>query len=309
MITRDVVHVTLPCLEEGYPGYSRGMNEMTRKAKLWSYGVAYVSLGVGAGVSVAGNIADTHRIAADSGRTPDGLDIFIAGFWPAAVLLVIEMFVSRLWPRTLGAQLIRWSASLVFGFIAAFMSWIHLSDLLLSRAQPGTVATLGPLAIDGLAIMATALILAARSVRPAAGPVSDKPKRWVVGPDGESVVPADAPDESAPVPAVQPDGTWTQDSEATTPVDMSSESIWKRLDNELGASEPDLPVPVSPAPAGRVRVDNIPTEAHILINAWLTTPDSERPSGADVDKIIAGSLGRHPRTVRGWRKALEGALS
>lgn len=284
---------------------------MTRKGKLWSYGVAYVSLGVGAGVSVAGNIADTHRIAEDSGRTPDNLDIFIAGFWPAAVLLVIEMFVSRLWPKSFGAQTIRWSASITFGFIAAFMSWIHLSDLLLSRAQPETVATLGPLAIDGLAIMATALILAARGHRvdtPAPAPA----KRWVVGADGESVVPAPSASEG---PA-RPLSAWTQDNAPASPVDMPSVDIWARLDSELGApdSEPSapagaLPVPVSPAPGGRVRVDNIPDSARELILAWVSAPDSERPSWTDAEKIIAGDAGRHPRTVRGWRKALEGVLS
>lgn len=273
---------------------------MTRSAKLWSYGVAYLSLGIGAGVSVAGNIADTHRIAAGQGRTPDGLDLFIAGFWPAAVLLVIEMFVSRLWPRTRGAQAIRWGASMIFGFIAAFMSWIHLSDLLESRAQGPVVSALGPLAIDGLAIMATALILAARGHRVAASapaPVQDAPKRWVVGPDGESVVPA-------PVQDVQADGTWTQDSAPTSPVDMPSVDIWARLDSEHGATTPTLPVPVSPAPAGRVRPDSVPASAREAIEAWLSADPSARPSGADVDKIIAADTGKHVRTTRGWRKVI-----
>lgn len=252
---------------------------MTKRAKAWSYGVAYLSLAIGAGVSVAGNIADTHRISAGQGRTPDSLDIFIAGFWPGAVLLVIEMFVSRLWPQRRGPQAIRWGASLIFGFIAAFMSWIHLSDLLASRAQGSTVATLGPLAIDGLAIMATALILANRGHRVA------------------------TQDMAKPYVATAGDVRESEEAFASGVQDMASADIWSRLDRELDTDGPTLPVPVSPAPAG---VDKVPAEARLLLAGWMSTPEAERPAPGDVDRLVASHLDKTPRTARRWRDALKG---
>lgn len=131
----------------------------TKMSKVWAYGVAYASLALGSGVSIAGNIADTYRI---SGPATDTLDITLAAFWPAAVLLAIEMFVSTLWSPARGYQALRWIGSIGIGFMAMRVSWIHLNELLASRGQAADVATLGPLAIDGLAIMATALILSGR---------------------------------------------------------------------------------------------------------------------------------------------------
>lgn len=135
------------------------MNKIT---KLWTGGVAYVSLLVGSGVSIAGNVADTFRTRPDA---VDAVDIILAVFAPLAVLLVIEMYVSTLWPATRGAQVIRWVSTVVFGVVAAYVSWHHLSDLLLSRGQDKFVSWVEPLSIDGLAIMATALVLSSRRAR------------------------------------------------------------------------------------------------------------------------------------------------
>lgn len=135
------------------------MNKIT---KLWTGGVAYVSLLVGSGVSIAGNVADTFRTRPGA---VDAVDIVLAVFAPLAVLLVIEMFVSTLWPRTFGPQAIRWVSTVLFGAVAAYVSWHHLSDLLLSRGQDAFLSAVEPLGIDGLAIMATALVLSSRRAR------------------------------------------------------------------------------------------------------------------------------------------------
>jgi hypothetical protein len=95
----------------------------------------------------------------------DTVDIVLAVFAPCAVLLVIEMFVSRLWPRTLGPQTVRWVSTVIFGVVAAYVSWHHLSDLLSSRGQDRFLSSIEPLAIDGLAIMATALVLSSRRAK------------------------------------------------------------------------------------------------------------------------------------------------
>lgn len=135
---------------------------MNKATKFWTGAVAYVSLGVGSGVSIAGNVADTFRTRP---LGVDAVDVILAVFAPLAVLLVIEMFVSTLWPETWGPQVIRWVSTVLFGAVAGYVSWHHLSDLLLSRGQDPLLSRVEPLAIDGLAIMATALILSSRRAR------------------------------------------------------------------------------------------------------------------------------------------------
>ncbi len=132
---------------------------MTWIGKLWTGAVAYVSLLVGAGLSVAGNLADTYRTR---GADVDGLDKVMAAGWPILVILAIEMFVSPRWSERGMFQVWRWIGCLTVGGMAMVVSWTHLHDLMASRGQLPAVTVLGPLAIDGMAIMATGLILSTR---------------------------------------------------------------------------------------------------------------------------------------------------
>lgn len=132
---------------------------MTKFGKLWTGAVAYVSLLVGAGLSVAGNLADTYRTR---GADVDGLDKVMAAGWPILVLLAIEMFVSPRWSPSRMFQVWRWIGCLAVGGMAMIVSWTHLHDLLTNRNQLFIVSVVGPLAIDGMAIMATGLILSTR---------------------------------------------------------------------------------------------------------------------------------------------------
>lgn len=132
---------------------------MTKLGKLWTGAVAYVSLLVGAGLSVAGNLADTYRTR---GADIDNLDKVMAAGWPILVLLAIEMFVSPRWSPARMFQVWRWVGCLAVGGMAMVVSWTHLHDLMADRGQLFIVSVLGPLAIDGMAIMATGLILSTR---------------------------------------------------------------------------------------------------------------------------------------------------
>jgi len=133
---------------------------MNLPARIWTAAVAYIALAIGAGLSIAGNVADTFRTR---GNAVDTLDIVMAVSWPALVVLMVEMFVSARWTgQGVAMQILRWTGCLSIGAMAMRVSWVHLNDLMLSRGQAADVATLGPLAIDALAIMATALILSGR---------------------------------------------------------------------------------------------------------------------------------------------------
>jgi hypothetical protein len=157
-----------------YVCYSLGMtNEgvaMSLIGKLWTGAVAYVSLLAGAGLSIAGNVADTYRMR---GTATDALDVILAGAAPALVLLTVEMFVSPRWAPDRGFQALRWLGCGLIGSLAMLVSWVHLHDLLATRGQLEIVSVAWPFAIDGMAIMATGLILSTR-VRPVvSGPVPD----------------------------------------------------------------------------------------------------------------------------------------
>jgi len=279
---------------------------MSKLSTAWTGAVAYVSLLTGSGLSVAGNVADTFRTR---GEATDGLDIILAGAWPILVILTIEMFVSRRWAPSRGFQTLRWFGCLAIGNLAMLVSWLHLHDLMASRGQLPLVAMAGPLAIDGMAIMATGLILSTRG--------------RVAKPSTATFTPA----------AVHMDGdidlgdTWTQQGmdEATTReatlsrldaedeaslarLDASlSESGWlARLRGELDSPEPVSAVPVSPAPrSNEVKPESVPADAAELILAWMQG-GLYRPSAGDVDKLLASEFDREARTIRRWRYALKG---
>jgi len=132
---------------------------MNRIVKFWTASIAYVALALGAGASIMFNILDTMQ---RRGQSFDRWDLLMAILAPAMVVLMVEMFVSRLWSGDLGGQIIRWVATLAIGGVAMRVSWTHGHDFLASHGQTDDVAILWPLAIDSLAIMATALILAGR---------------------------------------------------------------------------------------------------------------------------------------------------
>jgi hypothetical protein len=134
---------------------------MTKIGKFWTDSIAYIALLVSAGLSLAGNVVDTYRIR---GAATDALDIWLAITWPGLVVLMVHVFVSARWiGLSRWMQALRWLGCLSVGAVAMRASWIHLHDLLASRGQVADVAMFGPLAIDFLAIMSTALILAGRT--------------------------------------------------------------------------------------------------------------------------------------------------
>jgi hypothetical protein len=268
-------------------------------------------------VSIAGNVADTYRISGQAGRNTDALDVIIAAFWPAAVLLAIEMFVSRLWPKSFPAQTVRWTATLGLGFVAAFMSWIHLSDLLASRGQPGTVASLGPLAIDGLAIMATALILANRGHKLDEAPAVDE-----AATDLDAYVAEVATDigrlqaevqdlRTGPV-ATEADVAESEAAfrgEGLSSVADEAQSYLARLNGQLdSATTPAHPLDARPAAVrAEVKAESVPGYAGNLIKAWAMADPDQRPRPGQVDQAVALACEVSPRQARRWRYALLGS--
>jgi len=275
--------------------------------KIWAHAIAYVALFLSAGLSIAGNVADTFRVR---GEATDILDVILAGAAPALVLLTVELFVSQLWSRSLGYQVLRWIGCMGIGALAMGVSWVHLNDLLSSRGQMDIVATAWPFAIDGMAIMATGLLLSTRgkgrpglaaAMSTAVSDVLDTfdpagPRTPYVATEEDARVSADI--MANPMDYVSPSSQEGRDAE---------DSVWQGLVGRLGGQgEPTLPAPVSPAPVGsnRVRPESVPAEAAALILTWLGAPADSRPTPGEADALVAGALGRHPRTARRWRDAV-----
>lgn len=292
---------------------------MTKLGKLWTGAVAYVSLGVGAGLSMAGNLADTYRTR---GAATDTLDEVMAIGWPALVILAIEMFVSPRWSAKTMFQVWRWVGCLAVGGMAMIVSWTHLHGLMASRGQLDIVAILGPLAIDGMAIMATGLILSTRTRGhgQAAASGQDVAKLWTPDManaanarwlDTDTGHPLDTPDlGDMDIPmATEPGQPWPEDMAKLASWTGGHERALDRLTAGVGDEvERDLrkmaefpPLPRRRAPV----VPGIPDEARELLRAW----DPEQLKPGEVDALLAGWHGVSPRTARRWRDAVRGPSS
>lgn len=300
------------------------MSIKTKAGQIWTDSVAYVALGLGAATSMAGNAANVLRVRGDA---TDGLDLFLAVFFPGLVVLMVEVFVSSRW-RGLhwSMQVLRWLGCAAVTAVAMRVSWVHLHALMLSRGQEADVAILGPLAIDFLAIMATALILAGRGRSVPAASVSR-----TTAPAGrhnflDTLAAADSgqeptlPVQDMPAPvrvdmpvATQADADESADIMANPSayLDVSRTTVADEARTWLdtlaaadGGQEPTLPVPVSPAPASRAKLDTIPDTAKELYLAWTRADESERPRVGQADMLVAAEHGVSTRTARGWRAAL-----
>jgi len=281
---------------------------MSKLSTAWTGAVAYVSLLTGSGLSVAGNVADTFRTR---GEATDGLDIILAGAWPILVILTIEMFVSRRWAPSRGFQTLRWFGCLAIGNLAMLVSWLHLHDLMASRGQLPLVAMAGPLAIDGMAIMATGLILSTRG-RVAKPDTSPLPEPTAVRMDDldrlsmELSEPAGV-QPATPLTVVHAPSAYVPVTQEDLDDRMDSADIWARLEADLDSPEPVSAVPVSPAPrSNEVKPESVPADASCLILAWMFSDPATRPAAGDVDVLLAAEFGRQPRTIRRWRDALKG---
>jgi hypothetical protein len=125
---------------------------------------AYLGALVGAGVSVAANVAHSYVPPADApaGWSPHTGAVVGAVFWPVALLVAIEVLARVAWPVGGRWLLVRFGGLGPVATVAAVVSYRHLSGLLSFYGEDAITATVGPLAVDGLMVMATGALLATR---------------------------------------------------------------------------------------------------------------------------------------------------
>jgi len=164
-----------------------------RDGVLWARG----GIAAGAGVSIAANVA--HSYIAPAGQDPETWDpplaaVLGAACWPLALFLALEVLSSPLWPRGRWWWALRVALVGPVAAVAAVVSYHHLSGLLASWHEDPFTVRFGPIAIDGLMGLCSALLFIAR-----AG--ADEPDLSVVGPDR-----AVGPEPFEPVIPGRPEG-------------------------------------------------------------------------------------------------------
>lgn len=122
--------------------------------------IAYVTMLAMLSLSIAGNVSHTYHLD----PTPGIRSLVYAVAWPVMVWLGVELFVRVPWQAKASHHLVRWVGILLVAAIAALVSYRHLRGLLKADSEEWTVYTFGPLAVDGLMLMATLALLLTRSL-------------------------------------------------------------------------------------------------------------------------------------------------
>jgi hypothetical protein len=131
------------------PSLSRG--------KAWAYAGSII----GGGLSIAANVAHSFVPPADAPAdwSPVVGSVVFSVFWPILLFVAVEILARVIWPAGLFWQILRFGGLLPVALISGIVSYRHLSSLLAYYGEDALVATVGPLAIDGLMVMATAALL------------------------------------------------------------------------------------------------------------------------------------------------------
>jgi hypothetical protein len=157
-------------------------------------------------VSVVGNVA--HTVLADS-TISLWLRVPGAVVWPLFTFGGIEIVVRMIWERSFTHRLGR-NMVLLPAVPAAITSYQHLYSLLLMMGEERFIAFIGPLAIDGMMIGCTMVLLFTRP-RSIAAELDAIDREWSTAElDAIELPPPSAPTSPAPV-------TWTQDPAPENP--------------------------------------------------------------------------------------------
>jgi len=125
-------------------------------------GWAYTGAILGGVVSIAANVAHSYvpPEGGTQGWSPQPGAVIGAVFWPLALFVAIEILAKVAWPLGRRWVLLRFLGLLPVALVAAVVSYRHLSGLLAYYGEDGLTVALGPLAVDGLMVMATGALIA-----------------------------------------------------------------------------------------------------------------------------------------------------
>ncbi|MGV9977853.1 DUF2637 domain-containing protein [Micromonospora wenchangensis] len=132
-------------------------------------GWAYVGVILGGVVSIAANVAHTYLPKSpdgapagwvpDPGWSPSPLAVALSVFWPVALFVTVEILTRIPWGNGASSVFARVAGVLPVAVVAAVVSYRHLSGLLAHFGEDPLTIAIGPLAVDGLMVMASAALL------------------------------------------------------------------------------------------------------------------------------------------------------
>jgi hypothetical protein len=145
------------------------MTTPTNITKKTGRGWAYTGALLGGAVSIAANVAHSYvpPTGAPADWHPHTGAVVGAVFWPLALFVAVEIFARIAWPTGQRWTALRFLGLLPVALVAAVVSYRHLSGLLAFYREDTLTATIGPLAVDGLMVMATGALIATGARRAA----------------------------------------------------------------------------------------------------------------------------------------------
>jgi len=215
------------------------MNKPSVSGRGW----AYIGAALGGTVSISANVAHSYvpPVAASTGWTPQTGAVVGAIFWPVALFVATEILARVPWPSGKRWTALRFAGLLPVALVAAFVSYRHLSGLLAFYGEDIVTAIVGPLAVDGLMVMATGALLA--TARRTVALAEDSAPAAPIGAEVTTPEPPTAPViEAAPVPAPPVKKT---PPKRVTPRPASAAKVAK-----VAAKMPGAPVSAIAAKAG-----------------------------------------------------------
>jgi uncharacterized protein DUF2637 len=135
---------------------------MSTPATVSGRGWAYTGVTLGGLASIAANVAHSFipPATAPIGWAPEPGAVIGAIIWPVFLFIAVEILARTAWPHGRIWHLVRWAGLLPVAVVAALVSYRHMSGLLAHYGEEDLVVWLGPLAVDGLMVMATGALLA-----------------------------------------------------------------------------------------------------------------------------------------------------
>jgi hypothetical protein len=244
-------------------------------------GWAFTGIVAGGVVSVAANIAHTFIPPEQAAETwmPESGAVVGAIVWPVFLFIAVEILVRVRWRLGLIWLVVRWGGLLPVAGVAALVSYRHLSGLLAYYGEEPIVAYLGPIAVDGLMVMATAALLSTShhgsTGTPASGNAAVKfnpiEHGTAVAPEPLSIpaVRHNAVPSTIPAPILEPSTLDTAPPEETDPTPAASPAV--------AASVPTPALPENPAAlAARITKSRTNPPASTTEPARAARPDRSR---------------------------------
>ena len=169
-------------------------------------GWAYASAILGGSISIAANIAHSfiHPHGAPVDWHPEPGAVVGAVVWPVVLFFAVETLARTPWPKKVSYHLLRWIGLPPVAFVAALVSYRHLSGLLDHYGEDRLVVVLGPIAIDGLMIMATGALIATARPRELFPPADAHDQAVIANPASTTPILTTPPIPTTPVPAPLP---------------------------------------------------------------------------------------------------------